>query len=490
MTAEHGRPVLLAAAGLHMVTQSALAPFYPALFRAAYGVEALTATGLFLVVCQVSAVVALPLWGRASRRVPLARLVTVGQSAAVLLAAALVFAPSYAVFTGVSVLLVAAKAVVLLAYPGLARSHPRGLLPGVVQYVAVLHAAAVAATLLGGAVVSVPDPRTALPLLALLEAVLLVACVRVLRPGRALSAPTGGGRAEPGILRLAGYVLVTTVAVYAARPFFTEYVTGAGASPGAATALFVLPHLAVLALLPAAVRLRRGLGTRLLPCGLLLAAAGLAVQAAVTAPAPLGGARLLFGAGLALSQVALDERVIAASASGATYSVIAMSQTTGLLLAPLVATATAAAALWAPLLASAALMAVLALLAPAWTRAPVPAPPAPPRIPAQRRAPSGAPAPHAAHEPAEPRHTVTTAPPPAAGADAAPPPVLPEPAPVPAPASAQVSPGQARRPCDPPGPGGRTGAAPGSVVLRRGGPSPARPSGGPAAPPGPSPGAT
>ncbi|MFV2121102.1 hypothetical protein ACE14D_22745, partial [Streptomyces sp. Act-28] len=158
MTGARGRPVLLAAAGLHMVTQSALAPFYPALFRAAYGVEPLAATGFFLVLCQVSAVVALPLWGRASRRVPLARLVTAGQSAAVLLAAALVLAPSYAVFTGVSVLLVAAKAVVLLAYPGLARSHPRGVLPGVVQYVGVLHAASAAATLLGGAVVSVPGP--------------------------------------------------------------------------------------------------------------------------------------------------------------------------------------------------------------------------------------------------------------------------------------------------------------------------------------------
>ncbi|MFF8382960.1 MFS transporter [Streptomyces kanasensis] len=366
MTGGHGRPVLLAAAGLHMVTQSALAPFYPALFRAAYGVEALAATGLFLVACQVSAVVALPLWGRACRRVPLARLVTAGQTAAVLLTAALVLAPSYAVFTGVSVLLVAAKAVVLLAYPGLARSHPRGVLPGVVQYVAVLHAASVAATLLGGLVVSVPDPRTALPLLAVVEAVLLVACVRLLRP---VAGPAGAaGPAAPAggdVWRLAGYVLLTAVAVYAARPYFTEYVTDAGASAGTATLLFVLPHLAVLALLPVAGRLRARLGGRpLLRYGMLVAAAGLAAQAAVTDPGWLAAARLVFGAGLALGQVALDERVIRASGSGAAYSVVAMGQTAGLLLAPMVATAAATAALWAPLPVCGALLCVLAVAAP------------------------------------------------------------------------------------------------------------------------------
>ncbi|OII64569.1 hypothetical protein BJP40_20200, partial [Streptomyces sp. CC53] len=363
MAVARGRPVLLAAAGLHMVTQSALAPFYPALFRAAYGVEALAATGLFLVVCQLAAVAALPLWGRATHRFPLPALVTAGQSAAVLLAGGLVLAPSYAAFTGVSVLLAAAKAVVLLAYPGLARSHPRGVLPGVVQYVAVLHASAVAATLLGGAVVSVPEPRTALPLLVLLEAALLAACVRVLRrpgPPPQTAPHRGGGAADRRVLRLAGYVLVTTVAVYAARPYFTEYATGAGASAVTATVLFLLPHVAVLALLPLVGRLR--LGPRLLPYGLLLAAAGLAVQAAAVSPAPLAGARLLFGAGLALSQVAVDERVIAASVSGAAYSVVAMAQRAGLVLAPLVATTAAAAALWAPLLASAVLLTALAAL--------------------------------------------------------------------------------------------------------------------------------
>ncbi len=59
--------------------------------------------------------------------------------------------------------------------------------------------------------------------------------------------------------------------------------------PRTATVLFVLPHAAVLALLPLVGRLRPRLGARLLPYGLLLAAAGLAVQAAAVSPGPLAG---------------------------------------------------------------------------------------------------------------------------------------------------------------------------------------------------------
>lgn len=283
MSASGGRRVLLGAAGLHMVTQSALAPFYPELFRSAYGVRDLAATGAFLILCQLAAIVALPLWGRATRHVPLPRLVTAGQGAAVLLAASLAFAPGYAVFTALSVALVAAKAVVLLAYPALARSHPRGLGPGVVQYVAVLHVAAIAATLLGTVVVSVPEPRLALPLLAVVETVLLGACVALLRGQARRRPPEDAGPAAAvsgtpdrrALARLAGFVLVNAAAVYAVRPYFTEYAAQGGASTFVAALLFLLPHAAVLAVLPAAGALRLRLGPRLLPAALALAAAGL-----------------------------------------------------------------------------------------------------------------------------------------------------------------------------------------------------------------------
>ena len=57
------RHVLLFAAAMHMVTETALAPFYPALFRVAFGVQDFAATGWFLALSRVAAVVALPLWG-------------------------------------------------------------------------------------------------------------------------------------------------------------------------------------------------------------------------------------------------------------------------------------------------------------------------------------------------------------------------------------------------------------------------------------------
>ncbi|MFM9370281.1 hypothetical protein [Streptomyces sp. Da 82-17] len=363
------RGVLLCAAGLHMATQSALAPFYPKLFREAFGVREFGATGGFLMVCQLAAIVALPLWGRAARRYPLARLVTAGQSAAVLLAASLALAPDFVTFTVVSILLIAAKSVVLLAYPSIARSHTKGIFPGVLQYVAVLHAASIAATLLGTVVVTVPNPRLALPLLAVAELALLVLLTVVGRRSAGRNGwaqpPVPGAQSDkPKVAHLAAFVLAYAVAVYAVRPYFTEYAAEGGTSTQLAAFLFVLPHIAVLAVLPGATFLRRTLGSALLPTALALAAATLAWQAATTDPTSLAAARTLFGAGLGLSQVALDHRVLTASGDSPTYSLIATAQTAGLLLAPLVATFTAKADLTGPLLAGAALLTLLALLTP------------------------------------------------------------------------------------------------------------------------------
>ncbi|WP_312866200.1 hypothetical protein [Streptomyces boluensis] len=373
------RGVLLCAAGLHMATQSALAPFYPKLFREAFGVRELGATGGFLTVCQLAAIASLPLWGRATRRHALPRLVTAGQGAAVLLAASLALAPNFATFTALSVLLIAAKSVVLLAYPSIARSHKGGLFPGVLQYVAVLHAASIAATLLGTVIITVPNPQAALPLLAVAELGLLALVTVVGRRSAGLGAPpavAGGGWAQPPVpgaqmdkskvAHLAAFVLAYAVAVYAVRPYFTEYATADGTSTQVAAALFVLPHFAVLAVLPAAKALRARLGSALLPTALALGAATLAWQAATTEPVSLAAARTCFGAALGLSQVALDHRTLA-TAGGHTYSLIATAQTAGLLLAPLLATFAAKATLTAPLLAGAALLTLLALLTPTET---------------------------------------------------------------------------------------------------------------------------
>ncbi|RRO18636.1 hypothetical protein EIL87_05830 [Saccharopolyspora rhizosphaerae] len=356
------RPVLLAAAGLHMVTETALAPFYPALFRTAFGVQDLAATGYFIAFTRIAAIIAVPLWGLATRRWRVEHLVLVGQSAAVVLTACLALAPSYAVFTGIGVALVAAKAVVLLAHPKTARTHPDGLLPGVRQYVAVLQTAVIAASAIGTWIVSSPDPRQALPLLAVVEAGLLVVCVIALRTPVAESAapppPPGVDVPRRALLPLAVLVLGFALAGAVVRPYFTEHVTAVGQSELVAALLFVAAHIAALA---AVWRVRTASPGLVVP--FVLAAAGLALQAAVTDPSLLALGRLVFGTGLGLGQVALDFRVlIAARGSGASYGMVAAAQHTGLLTAPLIAMSATAHDLAAPLVIGAGLFAVLAII--------------------------------------------------------------------------------------------------------------------------------
>ena len=370
------RPVLLMAAGLHMVTETALAPFYPALFRAAFGVHDLAATGYFITFSRVAAIAAVPLWGMATRRWRIEQLVLVGQSVAVVLTACLALAPSYAVFTATGVALVAVKAVVLLAYPKTAGTHQGGLLPGVRQYVAVLQVAVVAASGLGTLIVSSPDPRQALPLLAVVEAGLLVVCVIALRTSDAQPVVDPPVSPLPGMPRSALAPLAVLVLGFAlegavVRPYFTEYTTGAGQSELVGALLFGAAHVAALV---SVLRLRAVPPGPVVP--FVLAAAGLAAQAAVTDPVLLALGRVVFGVGLGLGQVALDFRVLtAAQGSGAAYGLVAAAQHAGLLSAPLIAMAGATHDLALPLVIGAGLFAVLAIVtAPVLNNASAPRP--------------------------------------------------------------------------------------------------------------------
>lgn len=351
------RHVLLFAAAMHMVTETALAPFYPALFRVAFGVQDFAATGWFLALSRVAAVVALPLWGLAARRARLSRLVLFGQSAAVVLTGALALAPSFAVFTAIGMALVAAKSVVLLAHPRVAGAHPAGLTAGVCQYVAVLHGATALAAVLGAGIVSVPDPMRALPLLAVAEAGLLVACLVAFR-GPVPEAGPGTSSAPSRVAPLALVVLLFALAGAVVRPFFTEFAAAGGASEPMGALLFVTAHLAALV---AVLRIR---AVPRLPGPAALAAAGLLLQAVSGEPALLALGRVVFGAGLGLLQAGLDHRVLRA-VSGSGYGVVAAAQHTGLLFGPVVAAAGARLDLAAPLLAGAGLFAVLAAAAPA-----------------------------------------------------------------------------------------------------------------------------
>ncbi len=368
MSSRAGRVVLLLVIVLHLVADSALSPFYPRLFRELYGITDLSATGAYVWVCRVAAVAALPMWGLAARRWPLHRIVVAGLLASSVLDAVLGFAPTYAAFTAISATLVATTMSMALAYPAFVSLGRGDRLRDVRLYAMVFHIGTVAATLVGAGVMALPDIRYGISAFALLDLVLAYSCRRVL--GRA---PVhDAGKPEPvaprvpgvgAVVTVAAIVLVAEVGRTVIRPFFTAYAETGGISTGKAALLFLLPSVAVLAVLPAADAARRRLGEALLPVAFLGAACGLAVQAMDPQLLTLAAGRLLFGAGVGLGQVALDLRMFKATGTeGPAFAAVETTRTVALVVSPVIATAAASVSLPLPLAAGSALFWVLALL--------------------------------------------------------------------------------------------------------------------------------
>lgn len=359
------RSVLVAVIALLLVTELALSPFYPQLLGRLYGVDDPGTVGLLLWLCRTAAFVALPLLGLLSRRLGLHRLVAVGLAACVVLDGALALAPSAAAFIGLSAAAAAAGTALLLAYPALVALDDGGR-PGVLAFVALLHAATLVATLLGAAVVGLPNPRLGLAAFAVLDLVLLVLVMRALphavAPSR--SARRALQRPRAGLAAVAVVAIAFELAANVVRPFFTAYAEQSGLTLGAAAVLFLLPSLAALAVLPLAASGRRALGSSLLPLALVTAAAGVALQAAVPDATALIAGRVLLGAGLGLAHVELDLAMFAAAGTGGSgYAAVETLRSGALMLAPILAAATATATLAGPLAAGAVLFAVAAALA-------------------------------------------------------------------------------------------------------------------------------
>lgn len=370
------RAVLVAVIGLLLITELALSPFYPQILHKLYGVDDPGTVGLLLWLCRASALVALPLLAALARRVGLYRLVAAGLAACVVLDGALVVAPSAAAFIGLSAAAAAAGSALLLAYPALVALDADGG-PGVMAFVGLLHGATLVATVLGAAITGLPDPRLGLAAFAVIDLVLLVVVLRALpgaaRGGFAPLPPSRRPRLRAGSALVAVTVVAVTfeLAANVVRPFFTAYAQQAGLSLSAAAALFLLPSLAALAVLPFASTCRRMLRAALLPSTLLVAGAGLVVQAASAELAVLVAGRLLLGAGLGLAHVELDRAMFAsAGTDGPGYAAVETVRSAALMLAPVIAAATAAGALAAPLAVGAALFALAAALAAALTTVP------------------------------------------------------------------------------------------------------------------------
>ncbi|GHF28612.1 hypothetical protein GCM10010218_07180 [Streptomyces mashuensis] len=420
------RAVLIAVIALYLIAETALAPFLPQLFDRLYGVDDPGATGLYLWICRIVGLVALPLWGLAARRRPLHQLVVTGLCAAAVVDLCLGLAPSYAAYTALSAASVAANASLLLAYPAFIAEHTRKAteeqsdpehaeLAAVRSIVLVIHLAGVAATLVGAGVLALPDPRLGVSAFAVVDVVLAALIVRVLRrlpadrKPDAASAPEAPARAAvplrrrwPLLVQAALIGVAFDFALSVARPFFTEFAEDLGSGSLGGAVLFFLPSLGALATLPLARRCHDRFGPRLLPAAALVSAAGFLWQYAADGLPALVAGRLLAGLGLGLTQVAVEMRMFhSTGTAGPAFTAVETVRSAGLLAAPLVSAAVVSHDLALPLTVAAAGLACVAVAS--LTRTPRPAPP-----------PDRAPAPVAATAPAGlPDRTPVTVPAPA-----------------------------------------------------------------------------
>lgn len=396
------RPVLALVVALQLVAETALTPYWPRLLQALFGVEELAATGTYLTVCRIAGLAALPLWGLAARRWPLRRLLVAGLLGSAVFDLGLALAPSLALFTALSAGVVATGSSMVLAYPALVavadRNRHGDRLSPVVVYAAVFHATAVLATLIGAGVVALPQPRLGLAAFAVADLVLAVAVWRAVADRPAAESTTGGAPAAPPrpasepsgraarrlpigpLVAVAALAVLVDVGIAVPRPFFTELVLRGGGSLIIAAALFLLPAVAALAVLPAARPLLRRWGPLGLPVAAAVAALGLVVQAlgSVLGPAALttlAAGRVVFGLGLGLVAVAVDLRVFAVvGTDGPGFTVVETARSGALLAAPLLATTAASVALPGPLVVAAVFVAAAAAVA---AVAPAPTDPSP-----------------------------------------------------------------------------------------------------------------
>ncbi|WP_274563387.1 MFS transporter [Streptomyces spiramyceticus] len=397
-TARHAKTVLISVIGLHLVAETALTPFLPQLFERLYGIEDPGATGLYIWICRIVGLAALPLWGLAARRWPLHKLVLAGLCGSAVLDLLLGMAPSYAAYTVLSTLIVMTNSALLLAYPAFIAEHgdeseggERARLAGVCTLVVVFHLSVVVSTMVGAGVLALPEPRIGISAFAVLDALLAVLTYRILgrqsnvkavesagsaadgstavdgqkTDGVSDTAPTSPGSAVRGPSnRLTWFTMLAYAAligvafdfsVNVARPFFTEFSDSLGSGSVGSAVLFFLPSVSALAVLPLVRRCHDRFGDRLLPLALAVGAAGMAWSWLADSLPGLAGGRVLYGVGLGLGQVAVELRMFRATGTkGPAFTAVETVRSAGLLAAPLAATAAVSHDLALPLAVAAA----------------------------------------------------------------------------------------------------------------------------------------
>ncbi|MFG6159704.1 MFS transporter [Halomonas sp. 1390] len=306
-------PWLVAVTAVAVVSDAMLLPFYPQFFAARFGVTDPSHIGLYLAMCCLVVMLALPGWARLARRLGTLRLLIGTQVVAGGLSLACAVVTSLPWFWGLSLTMLVAKASYLLVYPYLMHYEPRARHASLIGVLSVVvHAGGILGAVIGGLVLEHWQARQVFRVMALSDALQIAVCLLLLRRARAPHAtpdtPAGSGTSG-AILRLGVVMLLFTFSATLARPFFARYWESASGLAGEvlAGAVFAIPGAVAVALLALDLLGRRRPGDAIL-VPLAIGLTGLLLQASGEIAALLVG-RLLFGWALFRVTVRLELRL-------------------------------------------------------------------------------------------------------------------------------------------------------------------------------------
>jgi predicted MFS family arabinose efflux permease len=297
-----------------VISDSLLHPFYPQYFAVVFGVRDPVSVGIYVASCSLTVLLALPLWARLARRVPVTHLLVATQSAAALVAFACSVAESLPLFCALSMALMALKASYLLIYPYLmSQEQPDQHLATIGLLAFVVYFGNVLAALLSGAVLQLFDARSLFLFMAAGDVLQTLTCVGLLLRardggGQSRSGPAASRSAPTPVLRLGLVMSVLYFSAYLTEPFFSEYwhELAPGSSWLVTGAVFAVPGVAALAALyvnshtSQSKRLRGAIVS-----AIAAALAGLLLQV-VHAPMAVLAGRCLYGWALFQAMVRLD----------------------------------------------------------------------------------------------------------------------------------------------------------------------------------------
>ncbi|MFD0589245.1 MFS transporter [Paenibacillus sp. GCM10027627] len=382
----YARPVLLSCVFLSIFGEVLLSPFYPQFFAKVFGVQDLTYTGFYILVCRLTVILISPIWGLLSRKFAVKHLLLVGQAGTAVCTAWLAFASHADQFLLITVVLLLFKSSYMFIYPLLVEAAGDGKMAlSAGSYHVAYHTAIVLSSLAGVALFSMEQPLLLFLWIAATDIIQLLMCWLIWkglpwrrRGGRAsaLAASTevasalekdskaeananvhgaseevaaalspqssGKGGMWMGLFMLGITLLAFHLAIHMIRPYFTRYMEMQWHLPlMASTALYLIPNVVAACCFFAVRRLDKEWSLkRTLSLTLPLLAASLALQGVDGGVMLMIVSRCLFGLGLVLAQASLELLLFKSSQGGRlhlNYGMAMAFQNGGQLLAPLAA---------------------------------------------------------------------------------------------------------------------------------------------------------